>query len=463
MGTPTGRNPESILRLKHTPHFIFDGQQRTSERRTLVRCCFLSRRERRETRKTHKKRSTVRISFNSNMDRQRLYCITVLFLGCFCAIAAAIQHQENASLDRVHPVISANAQTPRYWPRYSGRRTVVLLDGVWNSSRLDDDGDGSQLLFDSMDPNLDPSTIATPQQSQVPSTVDNTLPGFLGYRGVSFFRTIFRPPLSVQSPARIQFQACSFYCRVWVNGKEIGDHHAGGYVAFSLDVKAEDDQNDASTVELFVLADNRWNSTTAPVHTGGDFWHYGGILRSVEWHVLPSYNEEVWPWRLFVFPQTDLKSVKLQLQLTDLSYEGSLPQDISLLFDENHPEPDHQKGEESRMVVIPAGSISTSAPGILDLGSLRVPSPRIWSTDNPQLHTISIELNGAVVQERFGMRYWDIAEDEHGASRIRLNGEILKLVGWNHHTQWPDTAASPTDDQMDSDIELLKNGNANFV
>jgi beta-glucuronidase len=160
--------------------------------------------------------------------------------------------------------------------------------------------------------------------------VDNTLPGFLiGSAAYLSFEQSSNRRCQYKVQLEFQFQACSFYCRVWVNGKEIGDHHAGGCVAFSLDVKAEDDQNDASTVELFVLADNRWNSTTAPVHTGGDFWHYGGILRSVERHVLPSNNEEVWPWRLFVFPQTDLKSVKLQLQLTDLSYEGSLPQDIS--------------------------------------------------------------------------------------------------------------------------------------
>lgn len=42
-------------------------------------------------------------------------------------------------------------------------------------------------------------------------------------------------------------------------------------------------------------------------------------------------------------------------------------------------------------------------------------------------------------------------------------GKVTKLVGWNHHTQWPVTAASPTDAQMDADIVLLKKGNANYV
>jgi beta-glucuronidase len=398
----------------------------------------------------------------------RLQWIVLLFLSwviIICDGAVGLQEEEDSFDGGVNTATRITRNTPRYWPRYSGRRTVVLLDGMWNSSRLEEVDESSlQSRFDSMDPNLDPSTIATPNLTQVPSTVDNTLPGYLGYRGVSFFRTIFRPPSPSSSPARIQFQACSFYCRVWVNGKEIGDHRAGGYVAFSLDVEEQDED---TSVELFVLADNRWNSTTAPVHTGGDFWHYGGILRSVEWHVLPSSTNSastsghgVWPWRLFIFPQTDLESVRLQLQLTDSNFEGPVPQDISLVFDEKLQ---HLEDEKARISIIPAGSISTSAPGMLDLGILRVPSPRIWSTTDPQLHTISVEINGAVVQERFGMRYLDIAEDEHGASRIRLNGQILKLVGWNHHTQWPDTAASPTDEQLDADILLLQQGNANFV
>ena len=75
-------------------------------------------------------------------------------------------------------------------------------------------------------------------------------------------------------PVRLQFQSCSFYCRVWVNGEEVGDHRAGGFVAFHLDVPAAALKPNGEN-ELFVLADNRFNATTAPMHTGGDFWHSG--------------------------------------------------------------------------------------------------------------------------------------------------------------------------------------------
>ena len=120
---------------------------------------------------------------------------------------------------------------------------------------------------------------------------------------------------------------------------------------------------------------------------------------------------------------------------------------------------------------------------LVDLGVFYVPEPRVWSTTNPQLHNISVNLNGAIVTERFGLRYWDVgnyhpnsttmtnnnnnsssSSSSSSSSRIRLNGKVLKLVGWNHHTQFPYTGASPTDEQLDDDIRILKElGHSNFV
>ena len=54
----------------------------------------------------------------------------------------------------------------------------------------------------------------------------------------------------------------SFYCRVFVDGELVGEHVAGGYVAFFLDVPAP---SSTGPRKLFVLADNRFNKTTAPM------------------------------------------------------------------------------------------------------------------------------------------------------------------------------------------------------
>jgi beta-glucuronidase len=187
---------------------------------------------------------------------------------------------------------------PRYWPKYGLDREVKLLDGSWNFGFID----GWDSGFDSMSKAFSPGRALTPNKTTVPSCMDvvaGGAPGYLGPRGVGMYRTTFAST-AAGAPLRLQFQSCSFYCRVWVNGKEVGDHLAGGYVAFSLDVPAHVLTPNGGANDLFVLADNRFNATTAPMHTGGDFWHYGGLTRSVELHTLSADHPVL--WRAYVQP-----------------------------------------------------------------------------------------------------------------------------------------------------------------
>lgn len=334
---------------------------------------------------------------------------------------------------------------PPYWPKFGGARYVQLLDGMWNTAQVRTTNDLD--YFDSMSQNFDPSVIRFNDTTNVPSCVDRSPPGYMEARGVFFFQRRFNFDLSTAG-ARIQFQACSFYCRVWINGKEIGDHRAGGYVAFFLDVPAQPSMGN----EIFVLVDNRFNKSTAPVHTGGDFFHYGGIMRSVELHALPPPRAAtksahmLWPWRLYVIPDS-MKTIQVTLHLTSTEYTGPIDSMIKISFD----------GGPS--MEYPAGKF-VAVDGVASLGTLPVPNPRVWSTEDPQLHTIIVEMDGAILTERFGLRMFDV---DSTTLRFRLNGEILKLVGWGHHTQWPDTAGSPTNEQLNDDILLLKAGGANFV
>ena len=113
---------------------------------------------------------------------------------------------------------SLAAEAPRYWPKFGGARTVVTLDGEWGFGVLD-----RPAAFDSMSPSFSPADALTPSTTSVPSCFDEAGMGQLGVRGVGFYRTTFEHA----GPARLQFQACSFYCRVFVDGKEIGEPAAG--------------------------------------------------------------------------------------------------------------------------------------------------------------------------------------------------------------------------------------------
>ena len=156
-------------------------------------------------------------------------------------------------------------------------------------------------------------------------------------------------------------------------------------------------------------------------------------------------------WRAYVLPTgadmyqssqiSEPDSVDITLEMSNTTIESEIA--ISLAFD---------GGAATQMTAIAAGGKV--------LKGLKVPNAKLWSPDNPNLHTVKIGYLGGYVTERFGLRTFGV---DKATSRVTINGKIVKLVGWNHHTQWPVTAASPTDKQMDADIALLKKRNANYV
>jgi beta-glucuronidase len=66
----------------------------------------------------------------------------------------------------------------------------------------------------------------------------------------------------------------SFYCRVFIDGAELGEHRAGGYQPFDFIIPPSTNQ----TRLLTVVVNNEFNFTTAPTHTGGDFYMFGGAV-----------------------------------------------------------------------------------------------------------------------------------------------------------------------------------------
>ena len=83
------------------------------------------------------------------------------------------------------------------------------------------------------------------------------LPGISGRE-----RSMYAPPSCPKLLVCLRLLTIFFF------QSQIGDHQAGGYVGFYLDVPAEDGDDLPKEHELFVLADNRFNHTTAPLHTG---------------------------------------------------------------------------------------------------------------------------------------------------------------------------------------------------
>lgn len=334
-----------------------------------------------------------------------------------------------------------DASGPRHFPHFS--RKVTLLDSPSWQFGLNLDPH-----FDSLSPGFVPSVSLTPNTTEVPSCFDAAGMGVQGVRGVGMYRTTFTVTKGL--PSRLQFGACSFFCRIFVDGKQLGDHRAGGYSMFYVDVPP----STSEARELFVLADNRFNKTLAPTHTGGDFWLYGGLMRSVALHELPLSGEEPAEpavWRAEVTTVHATKGViDVRILLSDPNYAGNFHFTMAV-----------DQGAASARSGMASG-------GVVLVANLTVPDPKLWDVDSPNLHTITVNqaTSATGITERFGLRTFDVDPSTY---RVRLNGRVLKLHGWNHHTQAPLVSditritASPTDAQFDADIQLLLNASTNYV
>eukprot|EP00045_Choanoeca_perplexa_P016700 m.229236 g.229236 ORF g.229236 m.229236 type:complete len:619 (-) comp17334_c0_seq13:95-1951(-) len=318
--------------------------------------------------------------------------------------------------------VLANIDMP-FWPQYP-TRTSTLLNGNWSFGYQAD-------LPDVI--NFPSSKAMTPNTTVVPSAFDVAQPGVAGPRGTAFYRRNFE--LKANTPGLLYFAACSFYCQVFVDGQSLGDHRAGGYQPFWITVPASSQE----TRELLVLVDNRFNSTTAPTHTGGDFWHYGGLTRDVILHEQPgtSYLD-----RVETFTLDTNGNIKVNVVLGGQS--GASTVDVKLQFDD---------GDVTSHTLSVKDNVAT-------LETIQVPNYKLWSIAEPNLHTLTVsEADGPdAIQVRFGLRVLGVE-----GGRLTINGDTVKLHGHNRHTMRPDTGSALTLEQVQDDIAILKQLNANYV
>ena len=83
-----------------------------------------------------------------------------------------------------------------------------------------------------------------------------------------------------------------------------------------------------------------------------------------------------------------------------------------------------------------------------------VPDFKLWSPEEPNLHTVTI--NGKTVS--FGIRILDWSTQE-----FKLNGKPLKLVGCNRHESHPEFGAATPENLILNDLLLIKQEGFNFI
>lgn len=307
-----------------------------------------------------------------------------------------------------------------HYPLYP-HRAVKNLDGLWESASIDDCQDPDA---------FDPKEIIWKESFPVPGVFDS-IPDFRKKRGLFAVRTTVKPT-DPQSKAVLKFGALGLWAKVFVDSEALGTCRTP-YAPWEVDVPP----TDKAEREILVLIDNRFDQKRVPLFDPYfDFYGYGGIYRSVEWHEVGDVTLE----RAIV---SVLNPEKGDVEIR-FRFRGKLSAATSLKISFD--------GENKTFA-------HTFDPQDIGKGlAVKVPNPKPWHPKHPHLHTLRVTFQGQTVVERFGLRTIE-AKDQ----KIFLNGQPVKLLGYNRHEAHPQFGPALPLAQLVQDLQILRQTGCNFI
>lgn len=313
----------------------------------------------------------------------------------------------------------------RLYERHT-KRKVVSLDGMWKF-RIDPERRGIREKWFENFP-------ADSMDVVVPSCWNNEL-GLYDYEGCGWYYTTFR---NTGNHVNLIFHAVTGQAEVYVDGRHLGGHY-GGFTGFNFVLR------DLVPGEhtLAVLVDNIHNDTDTIPLARVDWFHYGGITRSVELMELP----EIWirKHRVEYTLSEDLKTAALgfDIHLEAFSAKAAAGELRILLND--------------RIVArhtLKEGALAAN----VRLGGIPVRDVKLWDIGKPNLYTVTIEIDGDDSIERIGFR-----KIEAKNQKILLNGREIFIKGVNRHEDHPDWGFAIPLKLMKRDMDIIKDMGCNAI
>jgi len=275
--------------------------------------------------------------------------------------------------------------------------------------------------------------------------------------GVGWYRKDFRLPDKRSGLAWLaRFESVNYRAIVYLNGRKVGGH-TGANLPFEVALQGLK----KGVNRLVVRVDSRRAPSDLPPGGNGleglprgGWWNASGLLREV-------YLRRV--------DQVDFERVRVTPTLQSVGGPARVEVEATLRNRSRERQAVKVSGRYGS-VAIKLGS-TTIAPGddrVLKR-TITVPSPRLWSPDQPNLYTVT--LDGAARQAggggsgrraraqamegyelRSGIRRIEVTPD----GRLALNGRILNLRGFGLHEDNVNTGAAVTNELRDFYVNSAK-------
>lgn len=308
----------------------------------------------------------------------------------------------------------------RRYPEHDSRRTWDLA-GVWDFAFLGD-----------IDPDvIDVRAISFHDRMMVPGCFDAT-PAYAGKRGLAAYRRAIR--LHDGTRHRLVLDGVHHWCRIFLAGEHLADH-AGGFTRFTVDLP----NLGTKAADLIILVDNRFDYDRSPLHHEYfDWYHFGGIARGAELHRLGN----CWIDRVEV-TTTSIAPPEIEVNTRYGAAEALGPTELVITLDDQE--------------ILSEKLSLTEASGTI-VRTIAVPDAELWSPSSPNLHLLHVRLGEDDLRTRIGLRQIGVQNQQ-----VLINGEPVRLLGFNRHAAHPQFGHAVPEALMVSDVQQLLDLGSNFV
>lgn len=305
------------------------------------------------------------------------------------------------------------------------KRSIVTLDGLWQF-KVDPKKEGLENhWFESL-----------PEDAMdvvVPSCWHNEI-GLYDYEGLAWYSTTFT---TQDEPIQLLFHGVSGMAHVYLDGVEIGTHY-GGFTGFECVVETIKKGDHTLVVSVDNTHDARHTIPLAKV----DWFHYGGITRSVE--VMSLHETWIDSCRIHYTINENHKDVLLDVDVTIRSTNKMIQTKELCIYMNN------KVIAKTWVTIHECTTVNVRAQVLKDI--------KLWHPSNPVLYDIKCDIGHDDTIERIGFRKIEVKH-----KKLYLNGQPLYLKGINRHEDHPDWGFAMPLKLMKKDIDIIKDLGCNMI
>lgn len=235
------------------------------------------------------------------------------------------------------------------------------------------------------------------------------------------------------------FGAVQNECDVYVDGKHMA-YHYGGFTEFSS--LMTNIGKGKHTIVMRVKNTNTDLDTIPLTHV--DWFHFGGIIRSIEVHEI----EGLW-----------IKDVKVDYDLSDDLKSATVNTFVTvenITFEDLSDNITLSIGDEEYISL--SIDVKKQEAKVFELDKITLNDIRLWGIFKPELYDVTVRLSNDDLIERIGFR-----KIEAKGKDILLNGEKIFLKGVNRHEEHPDWGHAMPQKLIKRDIDIIRDLGCNAI